>query len=236
MPGVINRTDFEKLPYYYSNRMNIEAGDVLIKLDNSFTPTHCALVDRGRESLVHSIHAGVQSGRMPSSRYAVWRFQGEHQLKFHPGYRAAQIAEGWANSNIGYTGCSLNNQSWGQWRAVIAKLGSSKFEKNAKNRLKKYRKRQNFAPKNMICSELVILAYQLSGNLGDGYFIEIDAKHATPPVVEAYLNKSKNWSPVFRVAKSGPSYGEMAKKFVKSDTGNQMQTIMRESMRDYLQN
>jgi hypothetical protein len=191
-------------------------------------------VARGRESIVHSIHSGVQGGSMPSSQYVVWRFIGKHPLKFHPGYRAAQIAEGWANSNVKYTGLSINSYSWGQWRAVFAKLGSSKFENNAKNRLKKYRKRQNFAPKNMICSELVILSYQLSGNLGDGYFIEVDAKHATPPVIEAYLNKSKSWSAVYRIARSGPNYNEMYKKFMREESG-EMMAVMKSAMQDYLE-
>ncbi|WP_426954942.1 hypothetical protein [Muricoccus radiodurans] len=124
--------------------------------------------------------------------------------------RAAKLAEGWANSydtatkkygneGVGYSGGpSLGIGVTG--RVIGALMGSSHFGKGAKARLLKYQNRTGMKPRNVICSEMCILAFQLSMAETDAGFIKLDAKHSIPTTFFKYLlNEGKNhWTIVAR--------------------------------------
>lgn len=119
-------------------------------------------------------------------------------------FRAAKIAEEWANTYRlgGYdndgVGYSDHAQGFGVTGRVIgALIGSGKFGTGARARLLKYRNRTGMKPKNVICSEMVILAYQLAMAEGDEGFIKLDAKHSLPSTLFRYfVNHPDDWKVV----------------------------------------
>ena len=70
---------------------------------------------------------------------------------------------------------------------IGALLGTSSFGTGARARLLKYRSRPGQTPKNVICSEMCILAFQLSMAETDAGFIRLDAKHSTPLTLMKYM-------------------------------------------------
>jgi hypothetical protein len=90
------------------------------------------------------------------------------------------------------TGYGDKDYFQGCGRALGCVLASKKFTAGSQARLDKYIKRGY--PKNAICSELVILCYQMTLAQGDTYFIDIDGKYTTPHGLESYLlHHAGNW-------------------------------------------
>lgn len=91
----------------------------------------------------------------------MYRFQVGGMIGGHrTAQAAALLAEGWAQS-VGYADAESVKVLGYPMRALGAGFGSSAFGKGAQGRLAKYAGRENKSPKNVICSEMCILAYQL---------------------------------------------------------------------------
>lgn len=81
------------------------------------------------------------------------------------------------------------------YRAVFKSwAGSSAFEEGALDRLKKYRDRlptDQTIIKNVYCSELVIVAYQLGLNIDQSNrsWIDLDGKHSLPSTLKSWLDQ-----------------------------------------------
>jgi len=143
---------------------------------------------------------GVRSMPLDNDNNAaiVFRFK-------HPGLacRAAHIAQDWANTyvagkyqndGVGYSGGPTAGIGI-TGRVIGALMGSSKFGTGAQARLFKYRHRPGMAPRHVICSEMCILAFQLSMTEADNGFIKLDAKHALPSNLCDYmLNNPAHWT------------------------------------------
>jgi hypothetical protein len=178
-----------------------KAGDILFQLNDEGELIHTAMTASDTTKKVHSdeddgvIVDDLKSGHR---RYIVYRINEKYS---DTAYQAAKLAEGW-NGKVKYSDFQLGIMPGG--RGIGAVLGLSYFGKGAQARLLKYMKREN-TPKNVICSEMCILAYQLS-SLGekDPAFIMLDAKHSTPPTLMEWLDKNWAWE---RVAAIWPNCG-----------------------------
>jgi hypothetical protein len=77
--------------------------------------------------------------------------------------------------------------------------GTGEYGDNAKVRVATYRERlalkgNHAIAKNVYCSELVILCYQLAcENDTSRHFIKLDAKHTLPKNLRAYLDNDKTY-------------------------------------------
>lgn len=94
------------------------------------------------------------------------------------------------NANTGYSDA-------GPMRAIGSIFATHKYTKESGKRLAKYHGRANGSPKNVFCSELVILCYQLGCldlnlHLGSTHFPNRDGKFTTPWDLEDYLDRHHN--------------------------------------------
>ena len=107
--------------------------------------------------------------------------------------RAALLADSWVGQ-VNYSDFAVGSGI--TFRVLGAVFGSSNFGIGAQARLLKYRNRAGMAPKNVICSEMCILAYQLSMAETDNGFIKLDAKHSTPATLMKYFDGpgSAHWT------------------------------------------
>lgn len=161
----------------------LKGGDIIIHMENG-APGHVLIVDPDGKRLIDSRYpSGVGYNDTFPFRYEIYR------LKEQVGDRgvsltAALIAKNWIGK-VKY------GDPVGKFplRQVLAGVGTSGFGRGAQGRLMKYEGRGN-RPTNAICSELCILAYQMSALEGCFGFIELDAKYATPPVLRNYLQKN----------------------------------------------
>jgi len=157
---------------------NMIAPDVCFKLDS---------VDSGRNEQGHRQDGVRKVPLIKDIRPAlVFRFNDSSIAR-----RAALLAESW----VGKVRYSDGARGTGfTFRSIGAALGSSYFGLGAMARLQKYRSREGMAPKNLICSEMCILAYQLSMAETDHGFIRLDAKHTLPATFMRYLDASPHWT------------------------------------------
>jgi len=176
-------------------------GDVFFHIEDT-TVGHTNMLSSNPMKKVDSVDPdGVRIFPLDRDRKTaiVFRF---HDAKI--AFRAAKIAEEWANTYRlgGYdtdgVGYSDHAKGFGVTGRVIgALIGSGKFGTGARARLLKYRNRTGMKPKNVICSEMVILAYQLAMAETDDGFIKLDAKHSIPSTLFRYfLNHPGHWSVV----------------------------------------
>jgi hypothetical protein len=110
---------------------------------------------------------------------------------------AALVAEDW----VGRVNYSDAAKGFGvTFRALGAVFGSCKFGTGAEARLLKYRSRAHMTPKNVICSEMCVLAFQLSMPETHPGFIKLDAKHTLPSDLMKYFMGSgrTHWTLVAR--------------------------------------
>lgn len=105
------------------------------------------------------------------------------------GAAAGLQAEAFRAAGVGYS-----SGFFGVGRAILCGIGSKKFGSGAKARLQKYHGRDRPVPKNCVCSEYVVLCYQLALAEGDDHFIKLDAKYTTPWDLESYLLASPHWT------------------------------------------
>jgi len=120
--------------------------------------------------------------------------------------QSALLAASWANTyNSGSYGADGVGYSGGPTagigitgRVIGAIMGASNFGVGAKARLLKYRNRVGMKPRHVICSEMAILAFQLTMAEADQDFIKLDAKHSLPSTLFKYMlgDGSAYWSVV----------------------------------------
>ena len=176
--------------------------------DGSFKFEHTVIIGRSNNWLVHSNKVrGVYTSNLNKFRKAVFfRFNGMSGVA----EGASALAHHWSRGHY-HSGDSafeetthqvvgFSSAHWKGFRAANAALGMSAFGPGARARLAKYRKRENIAPKNTICSEMVILAYQLIVGIEEECygFINLDAKHTLPATLALYLNNNPYWSLIGR--------------------------------------
>ncbi len=95
-----------------------------------------------------------------------------------------------------------DSAKYGVYRAVRLAMGSSNFDKFAKDRLDKYESRLDNQSEKFVstvtCSEAVILCYQLAfkSSMIHPFFIKLDAAHAMPHTLESWL-KSNGWEDLY---------------------------------------
>jgi hypothetical protein len=104
------------------------------------------------------------------------------------GAEAGLQADAFYNARVGYS-----DGLFGIGRAIGCGIGSRKFGNSARARLAKYKARATPVPKNCVCSEYVVLCYQMALKEGDAHFFQLDAKYTTPGVLESFLMNSVNW-------------------------------------------
>lgn len=163
---------------------------------------HVIMVAPDTTRFIHSVSPdGVCYCPVLPIEVVVYRYEGPEHRDGRIGDRAALIAKDWVG-NVKYAdpgpGLPL--------RAALAGFGSSKFGRGAHERLMKYQSREETMfgfkvpgsgrPKNAICSELCILAYQLSTTERAPDFIKLDAKYATPVALLDYVSGHGLWEPV----------------------------------------
>jgi hypothetical protein len=97
--------------------------------------------------------------------------------------------------------------TYGIYRMFRLCLGSSAFGDDARARLAKYRQRlanigttigEDPLVDTITCAEAVILCYQLTFNVGDPQFIELDAAHSMPRTLADWLGR--HWGELMRSA------------------------------------
>lgn len=164
----------------------LQAGDLVIHMENG-APGHMLIVHPDNKSLIDSrFPAGVGYNDTFPFHYEIYRLKPKGTDK-GVSQTAAMIAKNWIGK-VKY------GDPIGKFplRQVLAGVGTSGFGKGAQGRLMKYEGRGN-RPTNVICSELCVLAYQMSALEGQYGFIRLDAKYATPPVVRNYLKNDPDW-------------------------------------------
>ncbi|MBP2300482.1 hypothetical protein [Azospirillum picis] len=179
--------------------VTLQAGDILINSDKfghvglaignwqgnrsaSSTATHCACM-----AIVHATNSGV-----------ILDGWGQKAVVFRP--LQLSVTEVLAVSKIAEE--IRNGAQYGAARAVFKSwTGSSSYGKGARERLDKYRSRLRMNDtggtalsivKNVFCSELVILAYQLALNEDHAQFIRLDGMHSLPSTLKTYLTGRSN--------------------------------------------
>jgi hypothetical protein len=166
-----------------------QPGDVFFHCEDD-SVGHTNMICQDTTKKVDSVDgAGVRTMPLTKDRHAciVFRFHDATIAR-----NATLLATSWADqvnysggpsAGIGITG-----------RVIGAVMGSSNFGLGAKARLLKYRSRAGQQPKNVICSEMCILAYQLCMVETDAAFIKLDAKHSIPSTLFKYfLNQGKSY-------------------------------------------
>ncbi|WP_426954215.1 hypothetical protein [Muricoccus radiodurans] len=171
-------------------------GDVFIQIAPGGFIGHCNIISPDRTYKIDSMDPdGVRKVRLSSDRKPaiVFRF-----FDRDVALRAANLALGWAPERDYHPILNPEPEARVQYsngaiglgvtaRVVHNIMGSSKFGKGAQGRLLKYRGRANMSPKNMICSELCVLAFQLAMPEGAPGFPMLDAKHTSPIILYNYL-------------------------------------------------
>ncbi|MFT8244427.1 hypothetical protein [Roseomonas sp. BN140053] len=183
------------LPAY--NLDNSRPGDVFFHIASGKYIGHTNIASTDKTFKIDSVDPdGVRKVSMfsDSQPAIVFRF-----VDWHIAYNAAKLAEGWApkgefrrgqpkpKKEVGYSGGAIG---LGVTARVVGNLmGSSHFGTGAQGRLHKYAGRPDMKPKNVICSELCVLAYQLCLRENDAAFPRLDAKHTTPSVLFRYMTQ-----------------------------------------------
>ncbi|WBA81667.1 hypothetical protein [Endozoicomonas sp. GU-1] len=205
-----------KLPCKYSSltplcngpTLATRSGDigfyVTVSGDDSFVFEHTVIVGRSNNLLVHSNKMlGVYTSNLNKHRQAVFfRFKGDpltalgacdiaHLWSRGHRHSGVQDFEGTTQQRVGFS-----SAHWKGYRSAIAGLGSCAFGDAARRRLEKYQNRSQLTPKNVICSEMATLLYQLfvieeDESMG---FIKLDAKHSLPGTLALYLFESPFWN------------------------------------------
>jgi hypothetical protein len=169
-----------------SNSNRLEVGDILIS-KKSFGHAGIVKISEGTTAtIIHAVNAGIKT---------------ESVIKFPNNattYRPNNLTDG-ARATLVHTmnrftlAGEERSIHYSPGRAVKNWLGRSNFDDDARKRRLKYLSYSSGLPKNVICSELVILCYQLAFEPGSQFFISKDAKHTLPNSLENYLKES-HWS------------------------------------------
>lgn len=167
-----------------------QACDIII--DSKPTFGHCGIVAGtffGKTSgvpmgsdVIHATSNGVIQGMWGNGRAWCYRANTLTRATAQSIQRVAEEIKGGAE----YGCCRAVFKSWS---------GSSSFGSGALGRLKKYRERMQSDQgvlKNVYCSELVVVAYQLGVDIDRkaAAWIDLDGKHSLPSTLKAYLDRN----------------------------------------------
>ena len=179
---------------YYSpgmGRSKIKPGDILINT-STFQPAHCGIVVANCD-VIHATGKGIISTDID-----LWRTEAE-MFRMTPALSDADAAK-----VVRIAGEIMGSAQYGVSRAIFkSTFSSGAAGNNLFARLAKYRERlqnEQGVVKNVYCSELVILSYQLACIMGDTIdntnrmFINLDGKHTWPSTLRRYLKNSINWT------------------------------------------
>jgi hypothetical protein len=200
----VTRTQFNALAVLYQSgnpmdQSGLEVGDVLIHNDSK---QWAAYKESGPLASFHAsmmiekimrVHAlpdtGVMKDLVGNMGDMAIVFRLEPAL-LHP---FAGLAAQYAENMVGVP--------YSRGRAVAMPFVSKSFGSGAKARLDKYATDDyGFRPKHVVCSELIILAYQFAMDQGHQAFMDLDAKYSTPADLESYfLNHGNIWELVGRI-------------------------------------
>lgn len=179
LKGRISAKLTQGLPIYTTSIR--KPGDVFFHVDDNYAG-HTNMTAKDVSYKIDSVDPdGVRKVEILRDRHPalVFRFSDEAVAR-----RAALLAEEW----VGEVKYSDGAVGFGvTFRVLGAVFGSCKFGTGAQARLMKYRSRPNLTPKNVICSEMCVLAYQLSMKENDPGFIKLDAKHTLPSDLMKYF-------------------------------------------------
>jgi hypothetical protein len=183
--------------------LGLRAGDILMHHrhhgDTSWPtgirhPHHCSIVDTedGETHLYDSMPGdGLRKkdfGELHDD-CVVFRPKGNEVAESSAAEAGTQAALLYSCHQVGY---GDKDYFQGCGRALGCLLARKKFSAGTRARLNKYIDRGY--PKNAICSELVILCYQMPLSKGNTHFINIDGKYTTPHGLESYLlHHPSNW-------------------------------------------
>ena len=183
----------------------LQAGDILIHhgdegkdwAEGIIGTFHCSILTspnfRYHSTFTGSDPAGVRFSHMNgfSDAAAVFRLK-DPNFSFYS-KAAAKIAEKWGtgSNKVGYRGGKNLFKVVGH--TLNTAIRSSSYGSDAKERLKKYKDRPDCRPKHVICSEFVVLCYQLAMEENSPAYPRIDAKHCSPKYLEDYLMDSTHW-------------------------------------------
>ena len=206
----VTQTQFAALPIVADANQpfaanGLQSGDILIHHKHSGTGAwdnkgfHASIVaiptdiDFTMVKLYDSMGGvGIRSKMLPELHdectvFRPWGFG----IPADAGAAAGLEAEVFRGAGVGYS-------SFGVGRAILCGVGGKKFGTGAKGRLTKYHGRTTPVPKNCVCSEFVVLCYQMALDEGDDHFIKLDAKFTTPWNLLSYLLKDIHWQLVGR--------------------------------------
>lgn len=166
-------------------RVTIKPGDLLINT-STFRPAHCGIVVKAQE-IIHATNKGIVGTDID-----LWS---EEADMFRP---AVDLSNEDIDAIDGIAYEIKASASYGLGRAVFKSTFSLGYAGSGlQKRLAKYRERlQNDqgVVKNVYCSELVILCYQLfRDNDKHPLFIKLDGKHTWPSTLRRYLKGSIHW-------------------------------------------
>ena len=172
-------------------RTNVKPGDILINT-STFKPAHCGVVTNGL-NVIHATNSGIVECDISE-----WGSEAD-MFRMNP---APTVEEGGLITNIATE--IMKSAKYGMARAGFKSTFSTHtVGSGLHQRLAKYRERLRDAQgvvKNVYCSELVILSYQLACIKGDTIdeanrmFIRLDGKHTWPSTLRRYLKSHIGWS------------------------------------------
>lgn len=203
MPRV-TRAEFDQLPLLYKSgdpmdQSGLEIGDIIIHNDSK---QWTAYKDSGPLASFHAsmmvdkifrIHAlpgkGVEIDLVGG--------MGDMAIVFRLG---PALLNPYAQQAADYAK-KMEGVAYSKGRAIAMPFASRDFDKSARKRLDKYATAAyDYRPKHVVCSELIVLAYQFAFGQGHQSFIQLDAKHTTPGNLESYLlNNATNWTLAGRI-------------------------------------
>jgi len=168
-------------------RDKVKSGDILINT-NTFKPAHCGIVVDG-QMVIHATTRGILIEHIDMWNEEADMFRANPEMNAADTKKVVDVAR-----NI------LGSADYGKTRAVIkSTFGSSTGGEDLYARLTKYNERledHQGMVKNVYCSELVILCYQMAWFQGkisernNKLFINLDGKHAWPSTLRRYLRSN----------------------------------------------
>lgn len=174
------------------NRLNAAAGDILITKSRNVV-SHCAIVignEKGKNPRLRIFHA--TSAGMKIDDMGDWSLAAD---VYRPKDLKPELA---AKLHVIAEKIHQAGTSYGATRALfVTGLGSSSFGSGSRERLAKYRERMTLDQqvlKNVVCSEAVVLTYQLACDTeNDRHFIKLDAKRTLPKNLRSHLQENATY-------------------------------------------
>ena len=171
-------------------RKVLRAGDILINT-STFKPAHCGIL-YDQYYVIHATSKGIKKDPIEEWSEEADMFRANPELTDQQAESVVKIAEEIKTS-----------AEYGKTRAVFkSTFASGKAGEGLMARLAKYNERlqdHQGMVKNVYCSELVILCYQMAwyqemeAKTNARLFINLDGKHTWPSTLRRYLRSNPNF-------------------------------------------